>query len=133
MGRDESVLTKGDVDVSERVAQLHDAHGLATKRADKDFIASRIASLTGGVGVIEVGGYTDLEQKELYDRVDDAVCAVKAAMSDGVLPGGVGVIEVGGYTDLEQKELYDRVDDACLLYTSPSPRDRTRSRMPSSA
>jgi chaperonin GroEL len=88
VGRDESVLTKGDVDVSERVAQLHEAHELATKRADKDFIASRIASLTGGVGVIEVGGYTDLEQKELYDRVDDAVCAVKAAMSDGVLPGG---------------------------------------------
>jgi len=65
VGRDESVLTKGDVDVSERVAQLHEAHGLATKRADKDFIASRIASLTGGVGVIEVGGHTDLEQKEL--------------------------------------------------------------------
>ena len=38
--------------------------------------------------MIEVGGHTDLEQKELFDRVDDAVCAVKAAMSDGILPGG---------------------------------------------
>jgi chaperonin GroEL len=80
VGRDETILTKGDVDVSERVAQLQEAYSLATKRADKDFIQSRIASLTGGVGVIEVGGYTDLEQKELFDRVDDAVCAV--------LPGG---------------------------------------------
>jgi len=88
VGREETILTKGDVDVSERVLQLQEAHRLATKRGDKDFIASRIASLTGGVGVIEVGGHTDLEQKELFDRVDDAVCAVKAAMSDGILPGG---------------------------------------------
>jgi len=76
VGREETILTKGDVDVSERVAQLQEAHQLAKGRADKDFIQSRIASLTGGVGVIEVGGYTDLEQKELFDRVDDAVCAV---------------------------------------------------------
>lgn len=88
VARDETILTKGDVDVSERVAQLQEAHRLAKGRADKDFIQSRIASLTGGVGVIEVGGHTDLEQKELFDRVDDAVCAVKAAMSEGILPGG---------------------------------------------
>ena len=86
--RDETIITKGDVDVSERVAQLHEAHKLATKKADKEFISKRIASLTGGVGVIEVGGHTDLEQKELFDRVDDAVCAVKAAMVEGILPGG---------------------------------------------
>jgi len=86
--RDETIITKGDVDVSERVEQLQEAHRLATRRTDKDFIQSRIASLTGGVGVIEVGGYTDLEQKELFDRVDDAVCAVKAAMAEGILPGG---------------------------------------------
>jgi chaperonin GroEL len=49
---------------------------------------SRIASLTGGIGVIYVGGQTDLEQKELYDRVDDAVCAVRSALEEGILPGG---------------------------------------------
>ena len=88
VGRDETVITKGDVDVTERVAELQEAYRLSTRRADKDFIQSRIASLTGGIGVIEVGGHTDLEQKELYDRVDDAVCAVRAAMSEGILPGG---------------------------------------------
>jgi chaperonin GroEL len=71
-----------------RVAQLWDAHKLQTKKADKEFILSRIASLTGGIGVIYVGGNTDLEQKELYDRVDDAVCAVRSALLEGILPGG---------------------------------------------
>jgi len=60
---------------------------LANKKGDKDFILSRIASLTGGIGVIYVGGNTDLEQKELYDRVDDAVCAVRSALLEGILPG----------------------------------------------
>jgi chaperonin GroEL len=50
-------------------------------------LLERIASLTGGIGVIYVGGNTDLEQKELYDRVDDAVCAVRSALEEGILPG----------------------------------------------
>ena len=75
-------------EVENRVAQLWDAHNNATKKHDKDFILSRIASLTGGVGVIYVGGTTDIEQKELYDRVDDAVCAVRSALEEGILPGG---------------------------------------------
>jgi chaperonin GroEL len=74
--------------LAERVEQLWAAHGEATKKHEKDFILSRIASLTGGVGVIFVGGTTDIEQKELYDRVDDAVSAVRSALEEGVLPGG---------------------------------------------
>ncbi len=73
--------------IDERVAQLWDAHAQAAKKADKDFLLERIASLTGGIGVIYVGGNTDLEQKELYDRVDDAVCAVRSALEEGILPG----------------------------------------------
>jgi len=74
--------------VTERVAQLWNAHKLAKRKHDKDFILQRIASLTGGIGVIYVGGHTDLEQKELYDRVEDAVCAVRSAMEEGILEGG---------------------------------------------
>lgn len=74
-------------EIDQRVAQLWEAHAQATKKADKDFLLERIASLTGGIGVIYVGGNTDLEQKELYDRVDDAVCAVRSALEEGILPG----------------------------------------------
>ena len=73
--------------IEERVKQLWHSHKEATKKGDKDFILERIASLTGGIGVIFVGGQTDLEQKELYDRVDDAVCAVRSALEEGILPG----------------------------------------------
>lgn len=81
-----SARTKQDL-IDERVKQLWAAHAEAKRKADKDFLLERIASLTGGIGVIFVGGQTDIEQKELYDRVDDAVCAVRSALEEGILPG----------------------------------------------
>ena len=81
--------------IDERVKQLWSAHAMAKRKADKDFILERIASLTGGIGVIYVGGNTDLEQKELYDRVDDAVCAVRSALEEGILAGaGKALFEI---------------------------------------
>ena len=92
VSKDKTVILKSDVrakqdKIDERVSQLWDAHAQATRKYDKDFLLERIASLTGGIGVIFVGGNTDLEQKELYDRVDDAVCAVRSALEEGILPG----------------------------------------------
>ena len=92
VSKDKTVIIKSDTKIKqdvidERVAQLWDAHKNATKKHEKDFILERIASLTGGIGVIFVGGQTDLEQKELFDRVDDAVCAVRSALEEGILPG----------------------------------------------
>ena len=54
----------------------------------KDFIAQRIARLKGGIGVIYVGGTTELEMREKKDRIDDAVCATKSAIEEGIVPGG---------------------------------------------
>jgi len=88
---------KNNAAIAERVEQLWAAHRMAKKKADKEFILSRIASLSGGVGVIYVGGNTDLEQKELYDRVDDAVCAVRSALEEGILPGGGVALYKEGY------------------------------------
>ncbi len=92
VGKDKTVIIRSAAKsdeklVEERVAQLWDGHKATAKKGEKDFFLERIASLTGGIGVIFVGGQTDLEQKELYDRVDDAVCAVRSALEEGILPG----------------------------------------------
>lgn len=92
VGRDNTIIIKEEIEnnaqVTERVDQLREALADTTNIAERRHIENRIASLCGGIGVISVGGTTDIEQKELYDRVDDAVCAVKSAMEEGILAGG---------------------------------------------
>jgi chaperonin GroEL len=91
VGRDSTIILSSEEkktdEINKRVEELWGAHKLSNDKIEREFIMSRIASLTGGIGVIYVGGKTDLEQKELYDRVDDAVCAVRSAMKEGILPG----------------------------------------------
>lgn len=92
VGREKTIIVKSALrsnqeECDERVKQLWESHEIATKKHEKDHILERIASLTGGIGVIYVGGNSDIEQKELYDRVDDAICAVRSALEEGVLPG----------------------------------------------
>jgi chaperonin GroEL len=75
-------------EIIDRISELKEARERAQNKSDRDFINDRIASLSGGVGVVYVGGDSDIEQKELYDRVEDAVCAVRSALEEGILPGG---------------------------------------------
>lgn len=55
---------------------------------DKKFLSQRISKLSGGVAVVYVGGNTTLEMKERFDRVEDALLAVKSAVSEGIVSGG---------------------------------------------
>lgn len=57
------------------------------RKGERDFLAQRISALLGKVAVVYVGGKSDIEQKELYDRVEDAVCAVDSALQEGIIPG----------------------------------------------
>tara|TARA_R110000868_G_scaffold101388_1_gene279208 strand:- start:228 stop:1835 length:1608 start_codon:yes stop_codon:yes gene_type:complete len=91
VGKESTIIVRADTttdQVGERVKELWGAHDASSKISDRDFIKQRIASLTGGIGIIYVGGNSDIEQKEIYDRVDDAVCAVRSALEEGILPGG---------------------------------------------
>ena len=91
VGRDKTIIIRSEEyndEIKQRVEELEVQREEAPKKQDKDFISKRIAGLQGAIGVIYVGGNSDLEQKELYDRVDDAVCAVKSALEEGILPGG---------------------------------------------
>lgn len=55
---------------------------------DKEKLEERLAKLKGGVGVIKVGGGSEVEVGEVKDRVTDALCATKAALSEGIVGGG---------------------------------------------
>jgi len=112
IGRDSTILLKSSEEHSprlkERVKQLRGALKEEKVKLNKEFIRSRIATLTGGIGVIHVGGQTDLEQKELFDRVDDAVCAVRSALEEGILPGS-GIALHNSYCHVIKK--YEDSDD----------------------
>ena len=56
--------------------------------AIKELVKQRLSNLRGQIATIYVGGVTDVELKERYDRIDDAVCAVRAAFEEGVIDGG---------------------------------------------
>jgi len=71
-----------------------------------NFAKKRLANYIGGVATIHVGGYSQVEVQEKKDRLDDAICAVKAAMSEGVLPGG-GVSLARASINLELTYLKD--------------------------
>jgi len=91
VGKESSVLIKNDEiseEVKQRIEELREQQSHATRKTDKDFINERIASLAGAIGCIYVGGNSDVEQKEKYDRVEDSVCAVKSAMQEGIVAGG---------------------------------------------
>ena len=82
--------------INNRVDELKEIRDAATNEDEKNLLNERIANLSGGVGVIYVGALSDIEQKEKKDRIDDAVCAVQAALEDGILPGGgVALLDIG--------------------------------------
>jgi chaperonin GroEL len=101
VGQDNTIIIpdeRSGAELEDHILQLKESKDLETVESNIEFIDERIANISGGVGVIYVGANSDIEQKELRDRVDDAVLAVKAAIEDGILPGGgIGLIDAMRY------------------------------------
>jgi len=76
------------VDIQGRINQLQQQIDKADSDYDREKLEKRLAKLTGGVAVINVGAATEVELKEKKERVIDAVESTKAAKEEGVLPGG---------------------------------------------
>lgn len=74
--------------VQTRIAELKDQLAGSTSQIDIEVLRERISRLCGQIAIIKVGGATDIEREELKLRVDDAVCALRAAFRSGVVPGG---------------------------------------------
>ena len=87
----ETVIINGMGDnntIEERVAQIKGEIENSQSAYDKEKLRERLARLVSGVAVIRVGAATEVELNEIKDRVDDAVCATRAALEEGILPGG---------------------------------------------
>jgi chaperonin GroEL len=89
--KDETTIIEGAgavAEVTARVKQIATQTKAATSEYDKENLEKRRAALEGKVAVIKVGGATETEIEEKKYRVDDAVAAVKAALSEGIVAGG---------------------------------------------
>jgi chaperonin GroEL len=75
-------------DITERVETIEASIEVTTSEYDKEKLQERLGRLTGGVAVIKVGGASEVEVGELKDRIEDALCATRAASEEGVVPGG---------------------------------------------
>ncbi len=92
---------KGNKDcIQDRIAQLKNEISNSTSSYDKEKLQERLAKLSGGVCVLEVGAASETEQKEKKDRCDDALCATRAAIEEGIVTGG-GVAYIRAQKALE--------------------------------
>jgi len=74
--------------IEARVNMLRELISESSSDFDRDQLQQRLAKLSGGIGVINVGAQTEPEMKEKKDRVDDALAATRAAVEEGIVPGG---------------------------------------------
>ena len=86
--------------IQERIAQIKNEMAASTSSYDKEKLQERLAKLSGGVCVLEVGAASETEQKEKKDRCDDALCATRAAIEEGIVTGG-GVAYIRAQKSLE--------------------------------
>ena len=75
-------------DISARINQIKAQIEVTTSDYDKEKLQERLAKLSGGVAVLNIGAATEVEMKEKKDRVDDALHATRAAVEEGIVPGG---------------------------------------------
>ena len=89
--KDNTTIVNGAGDkqaIKDRVNQIKNEIENTTSSYDKEKLQERLAKLAGGVAVLYVGANSEVEMKEKKDRVDDALCATRAAIEEGVVAGG---------------------------------------------
>ena len=105
--KDETTIVVGDetkAAVQERVRLIKRQIEASDSEYDKEKLQERVAKLSGGVAVIEVGAASEVELKERKLRIEDALNATRAANEEGIVPGGgVALLRV-------QQELQKQID-----------------------
>jgi chaperonin GroEL len=90
-------------DINARISQIKSQIETTTSDYDREKLQERLAKLSGGVAVLNVGAATEVEMKEKKDRVDDALHATRAAVEEGIVPGG-GIAFIRAIESLDKKK-----------------------------
>jgi chaperonin GroEL len=104
--KDNTTIVEGqgqESTIKERVEQIKKQIEDSTSEYDKEKLQERLAKLSNGVAVINIGAHTEVEMKEIKARVEDALHATRAAVEEGIIPGG-------GVALLRALEALDKVD-----------------------
>ena len=106
ISKDETTIVDGagskDM-IAQRVAQIRAQLAETTSDFDKEKLQERLAKLSGGVAVIEVGAATEVEMKDKKLRIEDALNATRAAVEEGIVAGG-------GTTYIDIMDALDSID-----------------------
>lgn len=89
--KDSTLIMEGEgkkEEIHERCESIRNAIKANTSEYEKEKLQERLAKITGGVALIKVGGISEVEVNEIKDRIQDALCATKAAVEEGIVPGG---------------------------------------------
>ena len=110
--KDNTVIVDGagaKDNIAARVAEIKGQIEKSTSDYDKEKLKERLAKLSGGVAVINIGAITETEMKEKKFRVEDTLAATRAALEEGIVPGGgIALIEASkALTDEAAKGLSD--------------------------
>lgn len=114
IGREETVFNKGygsEEEILQRVSDLKELLNNTMHEWDQENLRFRIGKLTGGIAIIKVGGDSEAEILEKKDRIEDALCAAKVSLIDGIVPGGGWALyriagRILGKTDAEEMVKY---------------------------
>ena len=98
-------------EIKERVGQIKHQIDEATSEYDKEKLKERLAKISGGVAVINIGAVTEVEMKEKKHRVEDALSATRAALEEGIVAGG-GLALIQAAECLEKADIFGLSDDA---------------------
>ena len=120
VSKDETTIVVGEATkeaVKERVALIKKQIEQSDSDYDKEKLQERIAKLSGGVAVIEVGAATEVELKERKLRIEDALNATRAANEEGIVPGGgVALLRVQQYLEEKLSKEEFALDDEKIGY-----------------
>lgn len=121
--KDNTTIVDGrgeEKEIKSRVEQIKKEIEISDSDYDKEKFQERLAKLSGGVAVIKVGAATEAEMKEKKDRIEDALNATRAAVSEGVVVGGGLALAVAGnafvkLTDKKEDTAGERIIDKAIL------------------